>query len=108
VDLGGTRLRRVAHARRHTSLRETIRSLHQKLDPARFVRIHRSRIVRWDQIVELSGRDNGEYIVKLRDGSEHRCSRTYSGALNLWVGSAPNEKRRLVDALPESSEMLSK
>jgi hypothetical protein len=89
-------------------LRETMRSLHQKLDPARFVRIHRSRIVRWDQIVELSSRDNGEYIVKLRDGSEHRCSRTYSGALDNWVGSAPSEKKRLVDTLPEPSEMHGK
>ena len=48
-------------------------------------RIHRSRIVRWDQIVELSGQENGEYVVKLRDGSEHRSSRTYSGALDNWV-----------------------
>ena len=82
-------------------LRETMRSLQQKLDPTKFVRIHRSRIVRLDQIVELSGRENGEYVVKLRDGSEHRCSRTYSGALNNWVGSEPNDRRHLVDALPE-------
>jgi DNA-binding LytR/AlgR family response regulator len=88
-------------------LRETMRSLQQKLDPARFVRIHRSRIVRLDQIVELSGRENGEYVVKLRDGSEHRCSRTYSGALDNWVDSEPNDRKRLADALPESSGMIS-
>jgi DNA-binding LytR/AlgR family response regulator len=90
------------HTRRGTHLlRETMRSLQQRLDPARFVRIHRSRIVRWDQIVELSGLENGEYLVKLRDGSEHRCSRTYSGALDKWVGSELNNRRHLVDALPE-------
>jgi LytTr DNA-binding domain-containing protein len=89
-------------------LRETMRSLQQKLDPAKFVRIHRSRIVRLDQIVELSGRENGEYVVKLRDGSEHRCSRTYSGALDNWVDSEPKETGRLPDGLPESSGTLSR
>src|SRR5450631_2030502 len=89
-------------------LRETMRSLQQRLDPARFVRIHRSRIVRWDQIVELSGRENGEYVVKLRDGTEHRCSRTYSGALDNWVDSEPNDGKRLADPLRESSGMSSR
>ena len=46
-------------------VRETMQSLQQRLDPARFVRIHRSRIVRWDQIVELTRQENGEYRVKL-------------------------------------------
>jgi hypothetical protein len=91
------------HTRTGTHLlRETMRSLQQKLDPARFVRIHRSRIVRLDQIVELIAREGGEYVVKLRDGSEHRCSRTYSGALASWISSEPNGSRRGTDALPES------
>jgi LytTr DNA-binding domain len=76
------------HTRAGTHLlRETMHSLQQNLDPALFVRIHRSRIVRWDQIVELGGRENGEYLVKLRDGSEHRCSRTYAATLANWIGS---------------------
>jgi two-component system LytT family response regulator len=86
-------------------LRETMRSLQQKLDPAQFVRIHRSRIVRLDQIVEFRGRDNGEYLVRLRDGSEHRCSRTYSGALDAWIGSDSNAGRRVADSYPESQGM---
>jgi DNA-binding LytR/AlgR family response regulator len=81
-------------------LRETMRSLQQKLDPAQFVRL--------DQIVELSGREIGEYLDKLRDGSEHRCSRTYSGALDNWVDSEPNDRKRLADALPGSSGTLSR
>jgi DNA-binding LytR/AlgR family response regulator len=86
-------------------LRETMRALQQKLDPALFVRIHRSRIVRSDQIVEFRGRDNGEYLVRLRDGSEHRCSRTYSGALDAWIGSDSNAGRRVADSYPESQGM---
>lgn len=70
-------------------LRETMHSLQQRLDPARFVRIHRSRIVRCDQIVELSRQDNGEYRVKLLDGTVHRSSRTYAPALDSWLRCGP-------------------
>jgi len=66
-------------------LRETMQSLQQRLDPDRFVRIHRSRIVRWDQIVELIRQDNGEYRVKLGDGTKHRSSRTYTSVLENWL-----------------------
>ena len=69
-------------------LRETLTSLESKLDPERFLRIHRSRIVRVDQIVELTAIDNSEYWIKLRDGSEHRSSRTYSRSLVNWMRSA--------------------
>jgi two-component system LytT family response regulator len=66
-------------------LRGTMTALEETLDPARFIRIHRSRIVRRDQITELLSEDNGEYLIKLRDGSEHRCSRTYSRVLATWL-----------------------
>jgi two-component system, LytTR family, response regulator len=68
-------------------LRETMTSLEQKLDPAQFLRIHRSRIVRSDCIVELQGIDNREYLVKLTDGSQHRSSRTYADKLEKWLAS---------------------
>ncbi len=66
-------------------LRGTMTALEETLDPTRFIRIHRSRIVRRDQIVEMMSEDNGEYVVKLRDGSQHRCSRTYSRMLTTWL-----------------------
>jgi len=74
----------------HTStgthlLRETMKSLEQRLDPARFVRIHRSRIVCLPLILELRSRDNREYVVKLSDGSQHRCSRTYAPRIDSWL-----------------------
>jgi two-component system, LytTR family, response regulator len=68
-------------------LRETMSALEERLDPAKFIRIHRSRIVRRDQIAEVISEDNGEYVIKLRDGSEHRCSRTYSRVLKAWLQS---------------------
>jgi two-component system LytT family response regulator len=75
------------HARTGTVhlLRETMGALEERLDPGRFIRIHRSRIVRRDQIAEILSEDDGEYVIKLRDGSEHRCSRTYSRMLTTWL-----------------------
>jgi two-component system LytT family response regulator len=71
-------------------LRDTMNSLEQRLDPAKFLRIHRSRIVRKTSIVELRGIDNREYVVKLSDGSEHRSSRTYASQLEEWLHSGKN------------------
>ena len=75
------------HARGKVYLiRETMNSLQQKLNPAMFVRIHRSRIIRGDFIRELRLIDNREYVVRLCDGSEHRSSRTYADQLDGWLG----------------------
>jgi two-component system LytT family response regulator len=79
-----------AHGRSHL-LRETMNSLELKLDPARFLRIHRSRIVRADRILELRSIDNREYLLKLSDGSEHRSSRSYARRLEEWLHSGKTE-----------------
>jgi two-component system, LytTR family, response regulator len=68
-------------------LRETMSALEERLDPAKFIRIHRSRILRRDQITEVISEDDGEYVIRLLDGSEHRCSRTYSRILTSWLQS---------------------
>jgi two-component system, LytTR family, response regulator len=68
-------------------IRETMNSLEEKLDPAHFLRIHRSRIVRMRCIRELRSIDNREYIVKLQDGSEHRSGRSYADRLDSWLSS---------------------
>lgn len=56
-------------------LREGIGHIAAKLDPERFVRIHRSSIVNVSRIRELQPCDSGEYIAVLRDGKELSCSR---------------------------------
>lgn len=58
-------------------LRETMNSLEQRLDPARFYRIHRSTIVNADRIKELQPWFRGDYIVLLQDGAKLMMSRTY-------------------------------
>ena len=68
-------------------LRETMASLEQRLDPAKFIRIHRSRIVQSKGILELRSMENREFTVTLSDGSEHRSSRTYADRLERWLSS---------------------
>ena len=73
-------------------LRESMASLEQRLDPAKFIRIHRFRIVQSRVIVELRSIENREFVVKLSDDSEHRSSRTYAGRLDRWLWSGQTRK----------------
>ena len=57
--------------------RETMNRMEGRLDAARFVRIHRSRIVNVERIRELQPWFNGEYVVILRNGSRLTLSRNY-------------------------------
>jgi two-component system LytT family response regulator len=57
-------------------LRERMHDLEGRLDPAKFVRIHRSVIVNLDRIKEMHPHFNGDYIVVLEDGRKLRLSRT--------------------------------
>ncbi len=57
-------------------LREKMHDLEGRLDPAKFVRIHRSVIVNLDRIKEMHPHFNGDYIVVLEDGRQLRLSRT--------------------------------
>ena len=57
-------------------LREKMHDLEERLDPAKFVRIHRSVIVNLDRIKEMHPHFNGDYIVVLEDGRKLRLSRT--------------------------------
>ena len=63
-------------------------SLEQRLDPAAFLRIHRSRIVRAACIRELRSIENREYLVTLSDGSAHRSSRTFADRLERWLSAS--------------------
>ena len=67
-------------------LRETMNGLEARLDPARFVRIHRTAIVNIDQIKELQPLFHGEYQVVLRDKTELVLSRGYRDRLQEVIG----------------------
>ncbi len=62
--------------RRSHLLRETMNDLEAKLDPEKFLRIHRSAIVNLDRVKEMHAHFNGEYVVVLTDGTELKLSRS--------------------------------
>lgn len=69
-------------------LRETMTALESKLDPAEFVRIHRSTIVRVERIRELEPLFQGDYVVILEGGTRLTSSRGYRDRLQeLLQGS---------------------
>jgi two-component system LytT family response regulator len=67
-------------------LRETISSLENQLDPKKFLRIHRSAIVRIDRIKELQPWFHGEYHIVLNDGTQLTLSRNYRDRLQEALG----------------------
>ena len=58
-------------------MRETMARLEARLNPKRFVRIHRSTIVNIDRLRKLSPSFAGEYAVVLQDGTKLKLSRGY-------------------------------
>lgn len=68
-------------------LRETMNEMEAKLDPSRFLRIHRSSIVNIERIRELQQHFNGEYIVLLHDGTELKLSRSRREQLQTLLKS---------------------
>jgi len=65
--------------------RETISRISDRLNPADFVRIHRSMIVNVRRIKELIPVNSGEYVVVLNSGKELSCSRGYRANLQHLI-----------------------
>jgi two-component system response regulator AlgR len=58
-------------------LHQTITELERRLDPAEFVRLHRSTIARRGHIVGFRHESGGAWLAQLKDGKELRIGRTY-------------------------------
>lgn len=67
-------------------VRDTIARIEQRLDPAHFVRIHRSTIVRIDRISELLPDLHGDFQVRLKNGTALALSRTFRSAIEERFG----------------------
>jgi two-component system LytT family response regulator len=78
LHLGGTTL----------LYRAAIRDLVERLDPVRFVRVHRSAVVNIESIVQLEARSHGEFDAVLKHGGRVRVSRTYRAQLEKRLGQA--------------------
>ncbi|MEL7489920.1 MAG: LytTR family DNA-binding domain-containing protein [Pseudomonadota bacterium] len=66
-------------------IRETMKTLQQRLDPARFQRVHRSAIVNVSKVKELHPHSNGEYFLILENGNELKLSRSYKDVVARFL-----------------------
>ena len=57
----------------------------QRLDPHRFVRIHRSAAVNTARIRELRAMSHGDFTLILKDGTELTLSRGYRPQIEGWL-----------------------
>jgi len=71
--------------RRHL-IREAMQTLEDRLDPQKFMRVHRSMIVRLDLVEALHRGTGGDYEVQLKGGARVKVSRSRREALERWLG----------------------
>ena len=67
-------------------VRDTIAAVERQLDPAQFLRVHRSTIVRIDRIAELVPELHGDFRIRLKNGAELALSRTYRARVEAQFG----------------------
>jgi two-component system, LytTR family, response regulator len=68
--------------------RAALNDLARKLDPMRFVRVHRSAIVNIESVSRLEAISHGEFEVVMKSGARARISRTYRAALEKRLGQS--------------------
>jgi two-component system LytT family response regulator len=69
-------------------VRETLQAIEQKLDPAKFLRIHRSFVVNLDHVRRVETALYGDYSVFMSDGTKLRLSRNYRAKLKTLLRPA--------------------
>ena len=66
--------------------KQTLTGLLQRLDPAEFLRVHRSHAVNIRLVRELRPQLHGEYGITLTDGTELSSGRSYRGRIQEAFG----------------------
>jgi len=66
--------------------RAALNDLADRLDPRRFVRVHRSALVNIESIIQLEPMSHGEFEAVIKNGSRARVSRTYRTLLEKRLG----------------------
>ena len=64
----------------------TLAELQARLDPARFVRVHRSHLVNVDRIASIEPLDSGDARIHMHDGAVVACSRRHREQLREATG----------------------
>jgi two-component system LytT family response regulator len=77
------------HAQRDTYLlRDSLTALEKKLDPAQFVRLHRSAIVNVERIKQITPWSRGEQAAVLTDGTSLTIGRMFRARLNALLNNS--------------------
>jgi len=85
IDAEGNYVRLHVSGKSHL-VRDKMKAIEQRLDPAKFLRVHRSAIVNVDRIATMEPYFHGEYVVTMRDGARVTSSRTHSARLRKLLG----------------------
>ncbi|HMB56842.1 MAG TPA: LytTR family DNA-binding domain-containing protein [Arenimonas sp.] len=72
-------------------LRATMTQLEARLDPTRFLRVHRSRMVRLDGIVDVETSASGQFLLRLKSGTRVASGRSYHPRLRVALGLVAGE-----------------
>jgi two-component system response regulator AlgR len=67
-------------------IHRTIARLEEELDPDRFIRVHRSVILRRDTITGFTRDDGGHWSARIADGGEQRIGRSYADNVRRLTG----------------------
>ena len=68
-------------------LRTTMAAIEERLDPARFFRVHRSYFINLDYLAQIESLETGDARLTLRDGATIPCSRRLRPTLREHFGS---------------------
>ena len=77
---------RLRTAGREYLLRETLGALLARLDPAAFVQVHRSHVVRVEAIRDVETLESGQYLLRLHNGERVGTGRRYRARLREALG----------------------
>jgi two-component system, LytTR family, response regulator len=69
-------------------LRETLTTLEQRMDPQKFIRIHRSAIVNLEKVKILHPNEHGDFDIFLDSGVKLKLSRTYRQRFEQITGNS--------------------
>jgi DNA-binding LytR/AlgR family response regulator len=72
----------------HYTVHKTIKRLMNQLDPAQFLRVHRSTIVRRRVVKALVHTANGHWLVKLDRGLQRPIGKTYLASVRAHASNA--------------------
>lgn len=84
IDAAGDYMCIQAAGRSHI-LRETMKNMERRLDPAKFGRIHRSTIINFDRVERLIQLGGGDYMAILKTGEELRIGRAFREKLLRFI-----------------------